>query len=206
MLNSVLPGSDVPNHQIPGAYRRSFEEQPRFLLCLWLLCGLEGWLAGIIISHYGDLPSVSRLKRICEKTLLLHVSEWQILFTTFALPSSEKHLVVVVDALTTLDILYRGKLIDWSLDADGKLAGVYITNASRYARELLDHDREAGTADPLDAYWRAIPGAHLYLVASTIANYNLRYVDPATLSDSFTDDLLGEDVLITPLPAEDTER
>ncbi len=50
------------------------------------------------------------------------------------------------------------------------------------------------------------PWRRLYLVASTIANYNLRYVDPATLSDSFTDDLLGEDVIITPLPAEDTER
>ena len=206
VLNSVLPGSDVPTHQVPGAYLRSFEEQARFLVWLWLLCGLEGWLAGRVISHYGDMPANSRLKRLCEKTLLLHVSEWQILFTTFALPSADKHLAVVVDALTTLEILYRGKLTDWSLDADGKLAGVYITGASRYARELLDRDREAGAAAPLEEYWRPIPGARLYLVASTIANYNLRYVDPTTLDEPLTDDLLGEDVIITPLPIEDTER
>ena len=205
VLNSVLPGSDAAARQVSAAYLRVFEEQLRFLAWLWLFTALEGWAAGALVNRYGDFAADSRLKRLCEKTLLRHVSEWQILFTTFALPAPDKHLAVVVDVLTTLDVLYRGRLADWTLDADGKLAGVFLTGASRFARELLDHDRSAGTHEPSESYWRPIPGARLYLVASTIANYNIRYVDPTRAEPQFTDDLLGEDMIITPLPAEDTE-
>ncbi len=66
-------------------------------------------------------------------------------------------------------------------------------------------DRAAGISEPLESYWRPIPGAQLYLVASTISNYNIRYVDPGRRLEQLTDELFGEDIVITPLPAEDTE-
>ncbi len=205
VLNSLLPGNDVSDKETPAAFLRSFGEQARFLVYLWLFCGIEGWIGSLVVRRYGDYSPNSFLKRLCDKTLLRHVSEWELLFSTLAQPSSEKHLRVEIDALTTMNILYRGQLDDWFVDIDGKLAGIYLVHASRYAREALDHDREAGIHHPLDSYWRPIPGAQLYLVAGTIANYNIRYVRPELTSDQFRDDLLGEDIVITPLPAEDTE-
>ena len=58
----------------------------------------------------------------------------------------------------------------------------------------------------MESYWRPIPGAQLYLVAGSIANYNIRYVRSALSKEQLTDYLLGENIVITPLPAEDTER
>ena len=206
VLNSVLPGVDIPHAPVASAYMRSFGEQARFLAVLWLFCGLEGWICSRIVGRHGDYREASLLKRLCDKTLLRHVSEWELLFTTLAQPSREKHLRVELDALTTMDILYRGRLDDWFVDTDGKLAGIYLVDASRYAREALDHDRMAGEPATLESYWRPIPGAQLYLVASTISNYNIRYVDPGRRAEQLTDELFGEDIIITPLPAEDTER
>lgn len=205
VLNSVLPGVDLPHAPVAGAYVRSFGEQARFMGLLWLLCGIEGWLCSRIVNGYGDYSQDSPLKRLCDRTLLRHVSEWELLFTTLALPSSEKRLRVELDALTTMDILYRGRLDDWFVDTDGKLAGIYLVDASRYARDALDQDRSAGRTEPLESYWRPIPGAQLYLVASSISNYNIRYVEPGKKLEQLTDELFGKDVLITPLPAEDTE-
>ena len=205
VLNSVLPGGDTPHALVGQAYLRSFGEQARFLVCLWFGCAVEGWIASILVKHYGDYGPSSLFKRFCDKVLLRHVSEWELLFTTLAQPAAERHLRVEVDALTTMNILYRGRLDDWFVDTDGKLAGIYLVQASRYARELLELDRAAGNALPAESYWRPIPGAQLYLVASTVANYNIRYVDPEHHDTRLAGDLLGQDIVITPLPAEDTE-
>ena len=60
---------------------RNLGEQARFLGLLWLFCGVEGWLCSRIVNRYGDYPQQSLLKRLCDKTLLRHVSEWELLFT-----------------------------------------------------------------------------------------------------------------------------
>lgn len=57
---------------------------------------------------------------------------------------------------------------------------------------------------PVETYWRPIAGSQLYLVANTIANYNIRYVESQTTPEALIVDLLGEDVVITRLPREDT--
>ena len=207
VLNSLLSSGDkdLPHDLVARAYLRSFSEQSRFVLYLWLFCALEGLIAGWAVQRYGDLPEGSLRKRFYDKTLLRHVSEWELLLTTFTQPSREKHLRVEVDALTTMGILYRGELDDWFVDTDGKLVGIYLLNASRYAKDARDRDRDGRIERTPESYWRPIPGAQLYLVASTIANYNIRYVEPESTQEALIGELLGEDVVITPLPGEDTK-
>ena len=201
VLNSVLPAGngDLSHDMVAHAYLRAFAEQARFLVWLWLLTALEGWCASRIILRYGDLLETSFLRRLCDRTLLSHVSEWELLLTTFTQPSTERSLRVELDALTSLGILYRGQLDDWFVDTDGKLAGIYLVNAFRYNKDALDADRQAGREQPSETYWRPIAGARLYLVGSTVANYNIRYVQPTE------DELLGQSIVITPLPGENTE-
>ncbi len=209
VIKSLLPGPDLDKTLLAEAYLRSFLEQARFLGLLWFLCGLEGWLAGRLVASYGDYPDDSSRKRFCDKFLLTYVSEWEILFTSLALPGTEADVVIEVDALSTMDVLYRGKLLDWFLDQDGKLEGIFLKDAFRFRKEDMVRDREKGIQRPSDSYWRPIPGAKLYLVASTLANYNIRYTQPPaepTLDEVRIELGFGDDdVLITPLPRETPE-
>ncbi|WP_158942080.1 hypothetical protein [Granulicella sp. S190] len=217
VFRSLLPGPDVTGSNpfavrahLSEAYLRAFLEQGRFISLLWLFCGAEGWLSGFIVSKYGDYRVDQRmhrlLKRFCDDFLLTYVSEWELLFTTRSLPRSQRDFDVEIDALAA-DILYRGKLVDWFLDQDGKLEGIFLERAARYQQKELERDREHGTQKPRDSYWRTIPGAKLYLVASTIANYNIRYVPPSqpemTLADLRA--RLGDDAIVTPLPQDSFE-
>ncbi len=205
IVKSLLPGPDLDKTPLADAYLRGFLEQARFLGLLWLLCGLEGWLAGRMVSAYGDYPDDSRRKRFCDKFLLTYVSEWEILFTSLALPGKEADVVIEVDALSTMDVLYRGKLDDWFLDLNGNLEGIFLKDAFRFRKEDLDRDRAKGIYKQGDAYWRPIPGAKLYLVASTLANYNIRYThpEPKPSLDEVRGKLMDENVSITSLPPEE---
>jgi len=218
VFRSLLPGSDLAasnplavRANLSDAYLRAFLEQGRFISLLWLFCAVEGWLSGLIVSRYGEYNSnqpVQRLlKRFCDDFLLTYVSEWELLFTTRSLPRSQQNFDVEIDALAA-DILYRGKLVDWFLDQDGKLEGIFLERAARYQQKELERDREHGKQKPRESYWRTIPGAKLYLVASTIANYNIRYVPPSQ-SDSTLAELrarFGNDAIITPLPPESDDE
>ena len=203
ILKSLLPGQDIDKAVLANAYLRGFLEQARFLLLLWLLCGLEGWWCGHLVARYGDYPEDSPKRRFCDRFLLSSVSEWEVLFTSLALPGTEADVTIEVDALSTMDILYRGRLLDWFLDANGKLEGVLLEHAFRFRKEELARDRANGIHHPNESYWAPIPGAKLYLVASSLASYNIRYV-PHHASpnvDAIRQDLgLVPDAVITPLP------
>ena len=212
VFRSLLPGPELtpPNPltaraHLADSYLRAFLEQGRFLSLLWLFCALEGWASGLIVSRYGDYSTNQRmhrlLKRFCDDFLLTYVSEWELLFTTRSLPRSQQDFDVEIDALAA-GILYRGKLVDWFLDQDGKLEGIFLERAARYQQAELERDRERGAEKPRDSYWRTIPGAKLYLVASTIANYNIRYAPPAQKDTTLAQlrARLGEEAIITQLP------
>lgn len=179
------------------AYLRAFKEQCRFIATLWLFCGVEALAAVWLVRHYGDYAKGSRRRTLCEKCLLVHVSEWQLLFTTLTLPSANRRKSVEVDVLTTYDTLYRGKLTDWFTESDGKLAGLFLADAERYRRDKLARDRESGVIKGVETYWKTIPGSNMYLPAGTIANYNIRYVENETEAVRKE---LGEDVTVEPLP------
>jgi hypothetical protein len=203
IFSSLL--SDV-NHGPPTlvtAYFRAAAEQARFISFLWLLCAVEGWIAGRIIRSYGDYADGSFLRTLCDRFLLKNVSEWQVLFTTLSLPSNDPRTVVEIDALSTLNVLYRGRLVNWFTDQDGKLAGIFLIHAQRFRRDQIARDRAANVYKGSEEYWRPVPGSNLYLSAATLANYNIRYVEPSDID--FVEQELGAGVVITPLPPEDEE-
>ena len=167
------------------------------------VAGLVGGLTGRVIRSYGDYPDGSFLRAFCDRFLLKNVSEWQILFTTLSLPSNDPRTVVEIDALSTLNVLYRGRLVNWFTDQDGKLAGIFLINAQRFRRDQIARDRANNIFKESEKYWTPVPGSNLYLAAANLANYNIRYVEPSDIE--FVEQELGSGVVITPLPPEGTE-
>jgi hypothetical protein len=203
IFSSLLSDTSRGSPVLLTAYLRAAAEQGRFIALLWLLCAIEGWQTGCVIRNYGDYPDGSFLRAFCDRFLLKNVSEWQVLFTTLSLSSNDPRTVVEIDALSTLNILYRGRLVNWFTDQDGKLEGIFLIGAQRFRRDQLARDRAANITKPSDAYWAPVPGSNLYLVASTLASYNVRYVEPSDID--FVEQELGSGITITPLPPEGSE-
>jgi hypothetical protein len=202
ILSSLLPDAHG-SPTLVAAYLRATAEQGRFVAILWLFCAIEGWLTGRVIRSYGDYSDGSFLRAFCDRFLLKNVSEWQILFTTLSLRSDDPRTVVEIDALSTLNVLYRGRLVNWFTDQDGKLAGIFLINAQRFRREQMARDRVNNIFKENEKYWTPVPGSNLYLASSNLANYNIRYVEPSDIE--FVEQELGTGVVITPLPPEPTE-
>jgi hypothetical protein len=203
ILSSLISDNAHGSSTLIAAYLRASAEQSRFLAILWLLCAIEGWVTGRVIRRYGDYPDGSFLRGFCDRFLLKNVSEWQILFTTLSLPSNDPRKVVEIDALSTLNVLYRGRLVNWFTDQDGKLAGIFLINAQRFRRDQIARDRANNIFKENEQYWTPVPGSNLYLAAANLANYNIRYVEPSDIE--FVEQELGSGVVITPLPPETAE-
>jgi hypothetical protein len=203
IFSSLLSDTTHGSPALISAYFRALAEQSRFVSLLWLLCAVEGWQTGRIIRSYGDYTDGSFLRAFCDRFLLKNVSEWQVLFTTLSLRSDDPRTVVEIDALSNLNILYRGRLVNWFTDQDGKLEGIFLINAQRFRRDHIARDRASNIIKDNEEYWTAVPGSNLYLVASTLANYNIRYVEPSDIE--FVEQELGTGVVITPLPADNSE-
>lgn len=198
VLSSLVSDTAKASPTLIPAYLRAAAEQGRFIAILWLLCALEGWLTGRVIRKYGDYADGSFLRAFCDRFLLKNVSEWQVLFTTLALRSDDPRTTVEIDALSSLNILYRGRLVNWFTDQDGQLEGIFLINAQRFRRDQLARDRAANIVKDSSSYWALVPGSNLYLIADTLTSYNVRYVEPSELE--FVEEELGERVFITRLP------
>jgi hypothetical protein len=203
VLSSLLSDKTSESATLIAAYLRAAAEQSRFIAILWLLCAIEGRVTGRVIRRYGDYPDGSFLRAFCDRFLLKNVSEWQILFTTLSLRSDDPRTVVEIDALSTLNVLYRGRLVNWFTDQDGKLAGIFLINAQRFRRDQIARDRASNIFKESEKYWTPVPGSNLYLAAANLANYNIRYVEPSDIE--FVEQELGSGVVITPLPPESAE-
>jgi hypothetical protein len=204
IFSSLLSDSGKGSPILIAAYIRAAAEQARFVGLLWLLCALEGWQIGRVVRRYGDYADGSFLRAFCDRFLLKSVSEWQVLFTTLSLSSRDPRRVVEVDALSSLNILYRGRLVNWFTDQDGKLEGIFLINAQRFRRDQMARDRTNNILKKSDEYWAPVPGSNLYLVASTLTSYNVRYVEPSDID--FVEQELGSGVVITPLPPENLDE
>jgi hypothetical protein len=203
VLSSLLSDTTKGAPALISAYLRAAAEQARFIALLWFFCAVEGWQTGRVIRSYGDYADGGFLRGFCDRFLLKNVSEWQVLFTTLSLRSDDPRTVVEIDALSTLDILYRGRLVNWFTDQNGQLEGIFLINAQRFQRDQLSRDRANNIFKKNDEYWVPVPGSNLYLVASTLASYNVRYVEPTDIE--FVEQELGERVVITALPPENSE-
>jgi hypothetical protein len=200
VLSALVSDTTHGSPALISAYLRAAAEQGRFVALLWLLCAIEGWQTGRVIRSYGDYPDGSFLRAFCDRFLLKNVSEWQVLFTTLSLRSDDPRTVVEIDALSTLNVLYRGRLVNWFTDQDGKLEGIFLINAQRFRRDQIARDRANNIIKKNEDYWAAVPGSNLYLVASSLTSYNVRYVGPTDIE--FVEQELGAGFVITPLPPE----
>jgi hypothetical protein len=161
------------------AMTRTGRRQGRFLAWYYVLVIAEGFIFGGLSISYPALIGPRwynrRYEWFAEKVLLPNISEWHVLFTSFFF--RDKRTVVRADILCADNTLYSGRVTQHSLDKEGQLAGVIITEAKRYARDAYLKDKEKGSVKKKD-YWRPIPGAKLYIFADKILNLNLTYEGP----------------------------
>ncbi|MCU1310321.1 MAG: hypothetical protein JWO20_1446 [Candidatus Angelobacter sp.] len=171
--------------QFLEAVPRIASRQGRFLFWFYLCTMLEGVVMGLATANYGRLKhSPYGLGRadiwVIEQFMLPKISEWQVLLTTFTLPSHQDQ--VHADILMSDDTLYSGRVFQHYLDLGGQLTGLIIVEPKRFDRRqyLIDkdacHDIEARKKINPKEYWRNIPSAKLYLFADKIVNLNLNYV------------------------------
>jgi hypothetical protein len=86
--------------------------------------------------------------------------------------------MVEVDLMAANGILLRGTVSDHFLDKDGGLRGLLLKDAKRYQYAKLQDDRVNKRERDLADYWKAIPGANLYVPYDKTVTLNLRYELP----------------------------
>jgi hypothetical protein len=151
--------------------------QLRFLFWMYSGLGIEIICAVLLTYYFGSLSPYPIYRWTFGKIFLGRASHWEVLLTGFAFPPSSR-LSVEVDAMTTDDHLYAGKVADFFLKADGELSGLLLKDIRRFKFSELKEDRKAGLKPDPKTYWKDIPGANFYLPADKIANLNIRYETP----------------------------
>lgn len=189
------------------AFNSVLRRQTRFLFWYYLLTILEGWLFGKLVSRYAKLKDGWFYSSLAQHFLLPSVSEWHLILTDFGIPTDIAR-EVQVDVLSTERILYRGKVGDYFLDAEGNLSGMLLSDPERFDRDLLLHHRhedhllsmkdgvpQKRFTRPLGQYWRKIPSASLYLPNENIANLNVRH-EPIAITQAINERLQGQGIQV----------
>lgn len=163
--------------------------QARFLIWYYSLVIAEAAFFWWLTSRYADFRENEVYSFFAENFLLPSISEWHVMLTDFAIPTTQKR-EIRVDVLTTGDILFKGKLGGYSLDAEGELSGLLLSEPQRFDRtQYLEHKKadfqallEAWPDAPArriarvtESYWRAVPSKNLYVPKDKMANLNVRH-------------------------------
>lgn len=162
------------------ALNKVIRRQGRFLFWYYVLVLLEAWLVAYLTSNYGRWSVTLKGRRrrayslLANKVLLPTISQWYVLLTPFSYPLEPKR-EVWVDVLSTLDILYTGHVVNFFLDKDGELSGIFLEHPRRFDRKGYLADVESGKVRETDSYWKRIPSNNLYIPNEKIVNLNVRY-------------------------------
>lgn len=151
--------------------------QLRFLFWMYCALAIEIVCAVLLTYFFGSLSKYRIYRWTFGKIFLGRASHWEVLLTGFAFPRGSRPRIEV-DAMTTDDHLYAGKVEDYFLKADGELSGLLLKDFKRFKHNQLEEDRKAGLKPDAEKYWKEIPGANFYLPAEKIANLNIRYETP----------------------------
>jgi hypothetical protein len=157
--------------------RRMLWHQSRFLAWNYAFLGVEIAVVSAVTFCYGRLNKHFLFRKTVGLVLLSKVSEWTPLLTTFLFDPKEKRRVEV-DLMAANGILLRGTVSDHFLDKDGGLRGLLLKDAKRYQYAKLQDDRVNKRETDLADYWKAIPGANLYVPYDKTVTLNLRYELP----------------------------
>ncbi|HWJ49106.1 MAG TPA: hypothetical protein VNS62_15730 [Candidatus Udaeobacter sp.] len=121
-----------------------------------------------------------RWMRTLLATIVPRISEWDLLFSDMLLP--EGTFRIMADVLTKTGILYQGTVQDRMLNNDGSLASITLANPRRFEREEFRKAKALDIETVSDEFWFNIPGNLFIVMASDIANLNLRYIRRKPLS------------------------
>ncbi|HZR29517.1 MAG TPA: hypothetical protein VFA71_12135 [Terriglobales bacterium] len=169
---------------------RTLDRQGRLIFWYYSLAAFFAILLGYGSKYYGKLKRYRPYSKFADIYLLPHVSQWFVVLTPFTFP--DRNTVVRVDVLMTDDTLYRGKVADHFVDRDGKLAGLFLENPTRFDRRAYLKEKDAwGITRPLGEYWKPIPSAKLYLFAEKIVNLNVNY-EPTTVAAEVVEKYLSK--------------
>ncbi|HEU4635200.1 MAG TPA: hypothetical protein VFS41_03425 [Edaphobacter sp.] len=115
-----------------------------------------------------------RWMRTLLATIVPRISEWDLLFSDMLLP--EGTFRIMADVLTKSGGLYQGTVQDRMLNSDGSLQSITLANPRRFERTQFRKAKAEDLATVPDEYWINIPGNLFIVMASDIANLNLRYI------------------------------
>ncbi len=203
-ISDKAPGEPRQNLAYWAALNQVIRRQARFLIWYYALVLLEAWVCALLTRNYGKWRDSLTGKRqqvylwMAEKILLPAVSEWHLLLTPLSYPPHPAR-EVWVDVLTTIDILYNGHVVNFFLDKEGELSGIFLKYPRRFDRQGYLRDAEKGVAAGTDSYWRKVPSSNLYIPNEKIVNLNVRYLteDEATALQA-TWFLMGEGLDVSP--------
>jgi hypothetical protein len=180
-MSDKILGEQGQNRVYWAATNQVIRRQARFLFWYYILVLLEAWVCAWLTCNYGkwcgSLTGVRKTMYLwtATKLLLPAISEWHVLLTPFLYPP-EPPREVWVDVLTTVDVLYKGRVLDFFLDKEGELSGIFLQYPRRFDRLAFISDHKQGTAKDNDSYWKDIPSNNLYIPKDKIANLNVRYL------------------------------
>jgi hypothetical protein len=149
---------------------------------LYLIVLMASALRVAIVLNYNRVWR--RLHRRWMRTLLAtivpRISEWDLLFSDMLLP--EGSFRIMADVLTRTGGLYQGTVQDRMLNADGSLQSITLSNPRRFERAEFRKRKAEDLETVSDEFWFNIPGNLFIVMASDIANLNLRYIRRKPLS------------------------
>ena len=115
-----------------------------------------------------------RWMRTLLATIVPRISEWDLLFSDMLLPEGTFRLMA--DVLTKTGGLYQGTVQDRMLNNDGSLASITLANPRRFERAEFRKAKSEDLETVPDEFWFNVPGNLFIVMASDIANLNLRYI------------------------------
>jgi hypothetical protein len=121
-----------------------------------------------------------RWMRTLLATVVPRISEWDLLFSDMLLP--EGSFRIMADVLTRTGGLYQGTVQDRMLNSDGTLQSITLANPRRFERNDFRKAKAEDLETVPDEFWFNIPGNLFIVMASDIANLNLRYISRKPLS------------------------
>lgn len=189
LLDPEREPKTVYQQAISAIWRR----QLRFLSWYYGFSVIEAIAFGFLANQYGNWWGRTRVYDwVARKILLPHISEWQLLLTTFVFPKKQNR-EVQADILCD-GILYRGSVGDYFLDTAGCLSGLLLKNAERFRRK--DYETACAQANAAlvnhEEFWRQIPGSNFYIPADKISNLNVRFSQPDQDIEAFLKQVLSE--------------
>lgn len=110
--------------------------------------------------------------------IIPRVSEWHVFLSDML--ADRKDIKIHADIITKGDLLYRGEVVDKTLNAEGSLNCLILASPLRFRRiEYLEAKKTAATKPILADYWAPIPGNTFIMMASEIVSINLTHTSPS---------------------------